>query len=164
MAGCASGDPTTQRGVLKGLWKVAQRQAVLRQLALKIRAEGSRLDARRAGYWVDLEYAIQSAQVDRDGAVVARADVRRDSSDDRGASAERDRRDALTRAPLEHTLQVILIARVGNKVGGVIEVPAKPAHDVRVGLAQRVRRARVGVAGADVRQRGRSGGARRRQR
>ena len=93
-------------------------------------------------------------QVDRDRAVVARAATSGVTPPTTEVpAAEGDRRDALARAPLEHPLDVGLIARARDEVGRMVEVPAKAADDVRVGLAQGVRGARVVVVGADVRQR-----------
>jgi hypothetical protein len=137
---------------------------MLAELCLQARAERSGLNQRGARDLVHLEHAIQRAQVDRHHTVVSRADVRADPADDRCASAEWDRRHALARAPFEHTLQIALVAWVNDKVGGMIEAPAKPPYNVRVGLAQRVRRACIRIPGTDLRQRGRGGDARRRQR
>ena len=75
-----------------------------------------------------------------------RATSRGDAADDRGAAAERDRGDALGRAPLEQRARRRASSRGrSDEVGGMLEAPAKAAHDVRVGLAERVRRARVRV-------------------
>ncbi len=128
---------------------MAQRQAVLGQLRLEAGTGGAGADRCRQGDLVDLEQAIQGAQVDRDGAVVAGADIGRDAADDRGAAAEGDRGDAGARAPLEQPLEVLLVARLGDDVGGVLELAAEAADDVAVGLAERVDGAVVGVAGAD---------------
>ena len=67
----AGRDPAAERRVLERLREVAQRQAVLAELRLERRAGRAGLDARRARDLVDLEHAVERAQVDRDRAVVA---------------------------------------------------------------------------------------------
>ena len=47
------------------------------------------------------------------------------------------------RRPLEHALDVGLVARARDDVGRVVEAAAERAHDVAVGLARRRARARV---------------------
>ncbi len=159
MARRARGDPAAERGELKGLREVAQGEAVLGELRLERGAGRARLDARRARDRVDLEHAVERAQVDRDRAVVRRPDVRRDAADDRRAAAERDRGDALGGAPLEHALQIDAPRAGARRSRGMLEAAAKAAHDVGVGLAERVatraraRRPRRSVAARTARPR-----------
>ena len=98
--------------------------------ASSARAGRARLDARRARDGVDLEHAVERAQVDRDRAVVGVGHVGRHAADDRRAAAEGDRRDALAAAPLEQPLDVGLLARARDEVGRMLEAPAKAADDV----------------------------------
>ncbi len=85
---------------------MAQRQPVLAELGLERGPGGAGLDTRCARDGVDLEHAVERAQVDCDGSVERGRDRRRDATDDRSAATEGDRRDALTGAPLQQTLNV----------------------------------------------------------
>ncbi len=161
--GRARRDPPAEGGELEGLREVAQRQAVLGELALQRRAGGARLDARGAGDGVHLHHPVQRAHVERDGAVVGGGDLGPHSPHHARAAAVGDRGHALRRAPLQHLLHLALRAGAGDEVGGVREVPPEAAHDVGVRAAPRVHRARVGVGGADLRERRRRHNARRRQ-
>ena len=69
-------------------------------------------------------------------------------ADDAGAAAERDRHRVGVRAPGQPPLHVGLLARERHHVGRLGELAAKAAHHVAVGLAEGVRRARVGIDGA----------------
>ena len=80
------------------------------------------------------------------------ADGGRDAADDAGAAAVGDRGDALGGAPLEQALDIGLVARARDEVGRVLEVPAEAAHDVAVGLAERVGGARVRVGASRSRR------------
>ena len=110
----ARGDPTAQRGELERLWEVAQGEAVLAQLRLQRGARRPALDARRAGDRVELQHAVEHAQVDRHRAVVGGTHARRDPTHHRGAAAVGNRGDALAGAPLEQAFEVLLIARAGD--------------------------------------------------
>ena len=76
VAAGARGDPAAERGVLERLREVAQRQPVLAQLRLERGPVAPAWMQRGARDLVDLEHAVERAQVDRDGAVVARPHVR----------------------------------------------------------------------------------------
>ena len=73
VAARARGDPAAERRELERLRVEAQRQPVLGELLLEPRAGRAGLDARGARDRVDLEHAVERAQVDRDDARVARA-------------------------------------------------------------------------------------------
>ena len=148
-------DPAPEGRELERLREVAERHRVRAQPRLEHGARRSGLDARGARELVDLQHAVHCPQVHRDGAVVAVRDLRRDASDDRGPAAVGDRGHALARAPFEHPLNVLLIARKRDEVGRMFEFAAKAAHHVHVGLSQRVRRARVVVIRGYLRQRAR---------
>jgi hypothetical protein len=163
VAGRARGDPAAEGRVLERLREVAQGEAVLGELGLERGAGRAPLDAGRARDRVDLEHAVERAQVDRDRAVVRRADIRGDSADDGGASTERDRGDALGDAPLEHALQIALLARARDEVRGMVEASAKAADHIGVGLAEGMARARVCIVRAERPQRGGRDDARRSQ-
>ena len=79
-------DPAAERRVLEGLREVAQGQAVLAQLLLQPRARRARLDPRRQRAGVDLQHAVEPAQVDRHRRPLAQP--RLDPADDAGAAAE----------------------------------------------------------------------------
>ncbi len=141
--GRARRDPAAERRVLERLREVAQRQAVLGQLALQHRAGRAGLDPRGARDRVDLEHTIERAQVERDRARITGRHVGRHTADDRCAAAVGDRGDALGRAPLEQLLDVALVARARDEVGRMREAAAKAFDDIAVGLAERVRGACV---------------------
>ena len=73
----------------------------------------------------------------------------------RGAAAVRDRGHPFIRAPLEQQLELALLARSRDEVGRMRKRAAKAAHDVHVGLSERVRGTRVAVGDADRREPGR---------
>ena len=150
VASRARRDPAPERGELERLREVAQRELVLAQLILERRPERAGLDARRTRDVVDLEHPIERAEVERDSAVVAGPDVGRDTADDGGAAAVGHGGHAFGRAPLEHAFHVLLAARQRHEVGRMLELSAKAPHDVRVGLAERMRGAGVDVVAADV--------------
>ena len=68
------------------------------ELALEIGAERASLDARRARHGVDLEHAIERRRSIETAPLYTEPTSRADAADDRGASAERDRGDALARS------------------------------------------------------------------
>ena len=78
------------------------RQAVLGELGLEAGAGRARLDARRARDRVDLEHAVEPAQVHGDDAGVAGPRDRVDAADDARAAAERHHGDVVLAAPVEH--------------------------------------------------------------
>src|SRR5262249_49521446 len=149
VAGRARGDPAPERGELERLGEVTQRQAMLAQPTLQDRTTSATLDAGRARDRVDLEDAVQRAQIERDRAVVGGPNIRAHTPDDGGAAAVGYGGHALLRAPLEHALDLRLLPRAGDEVRRVVEAPAKASDHVRVGPAPRVGCARVGVARAN---------------
>ena len=130
-------DPAAEGRVLERLREVAEREAVLAELVLEARAGRPGLDPRRQRLGVDLEHAVEAAQVEADERPLAEATL--DPADDAGPAAERDHRRALGLAPAHHDLDLRLVARPGDEVGRVLELAAKAAHEVDVGLAERVR-------------------------
>ena len=122
------------------------RQAVLGELAPRAPgpvAPAWMRAARETG--IDLEHAVERAQVDRDDAGVPRARDRVDAADHARAAADRHDRDVVLAAPVEHRAQLVLRGREGDAVGRVRELAAQPAHDVEVGAALGVRGARPRV-------------------
>ena len=76
VAARAGGDPAAERRELERLRKMAQREAVRAQLVLERRTEHAGLNARRARAAIDLEHAIETAEIDADRAAVVAADRR----------------------------------------------------------------------------------------
>ncbi len=66
------------------------------------------------------------------------ADARLDSADDAGATAVGDHCCSLVGTPVEHRLDLALVARPGNEVGRMLDLTAHAADDVAVGLAERM--------------------------
>src|SRR5206468_1005539 len=92
-------DPSAQRGELERLGEVPQRQAVRTQLILEGGAEDAGLDARGARSAVDLEHAVEMAEIDGHGAPVDIADPRFDTTHDARAAAVGNRRGARVGTP-----------------------------------------------------------------
>ena len=141
----AGGHPAAQRGVLEGLREVAEREAALAQVVLQRRAEHPALDSRRGGDLINLQDAVEAAEVDRDGAAVGIPHPRLDAADDAGAAAVGDRRQPVFGAPAEHGLELGLGPGARDQVGRVLELAAEPTHDIAIGLAERARDAVVAV-------------------
>ena len=112
---------------------------MLGELRVERRPEHPGLDPRGARDRVDLEHPVERAEVDRHRARVVVADPRLDPADDAGPAAVGDRRRAGVGAPGEHRLDLGLVARPGDQVGRMLDLAAKAADDVAVGLAERVR-------------------------
>ncbi len=156
-------DPAAQRRVLERLREVAEGELVLGELLVQRRPQGAGLDSRRARDLVDLEHPIERAQVDRHRARVAVSDAGLDPADDAGPAAVRDRGGAGVGAPLEHRLDLGLVARPGDEVRRMLDLAAKAAHDVAVGLPERVGDALAPIGADDLGQRWRRLEPRRRQ-
>ena len=139
VAAGARGDPAAERGVLERLREVAQRQR--RARAAGASSAGPSAPAwmqRRAGDLVDLEHAVERAQVDRDRAVVAGPHVRAHAADDGRAAAEGDRGHALARAPLQQPAR----PRSRRAGGRRSPVGARSARESRAPRPRRTCRAR----------------------
>ena len=163
VAARASGQPATERRELERLREEPQRQAVRPQLVLQPRPEHAGLDPGRPTGAVDLEDAVEPAEVEADDAGVVPVQARLDSADDRTAAPVRDDRDLRPRTPVEHVDHVPLVDRPHHQIGDVAQIAGQVADDVAEGLAAAVRRA-VGRPGrADARQRRRRREAYRRQ-
>ena len=123
---------------------MAQREAVLPQLLLEPRSCRAGLDPGRERDRIDLQHAVEPAQVEgNNGSFLA--ETRLDPADDAGAAAERHHRRPLLLAPGEHDLDLRLVAGEGDQVGGVRELAAEAADDVAVGLSESVRNALVAL-------------------
>src|SRR3954452_16397535 len=118
----ARGDPATDRGELPRLRVVAERDVVLAQLLGQPRPGYARLHARRQRDPVHLQNAVERAQVDR-YRLVELAGL--EAAHHAGAAAIWNRRGADVRAPLEHVLDVVLLARVCDNVGRIVDPPAE---------------------------------------
>ena len=106
-------DPAAEGRELEGLRVEAHGQPVRAELLLQARARGAGADARRARDRVDLEHAVQRAEVERHGAVEARRDPRLDAADDARAAAVGDHGDVRVRRPLERGLHLRLVGAGG---------------------------------------------------
>ena len=102
-------DPAAEGRVLERLREVAQGQAVLAELVLEHGARRPGLDPRRQRLGVDLEHAVEPAQVEADERPLPEPAL--DPADDAGPAAERDHRRALRLAPAHHDLDLGLVAR-----------------------------------------------------
>ena len=102
--GRARGDPAAEGRELEGLRVEAHGQPVGAELLLQARARRAGADARRARDRVDLEHAVQRAEVERHGAVERARDARLDAADDARAAAVGDHGDVRVRRPLERGL------------------------------------------------------------
>src|SRR5919197_5286191 len=129
---------------------MAQRVAVLTKLILEARTGRARLDARGAGGRVDVQQAREAAEVDRDRAAELLPYPGLHAAHDARPPAVRDRCDALGRTPIEDPLDLVLVAGVRDEVRRIVDLPAKAADDVAVGLAQRMRYPLVAIAGEDL--------------
>jgi hypothetical protein len=127
---------------------MAQRQPVLTQLLLQPRACRPSLDPRCQRLRVHLQDPIEPAQVERDERPVAQPPL--DAADDAGPAAEGDGGGALGLTPAQHRLDLRFVPREGDQVRWVLELPAKAAHHVAVGLAQRVRDPLVALVREEV--------------
>ncbi len=136
---------------LEGLGEVAQRQAVLGQLGLQGRAGGACLDQGGARDGVDLKDACETAEVDRDGAVVIiPTHPGLDSAHHARAATVGDRGDALSRAPGEQSFEIAVVAGPGDEVGGMFVLTTKAEHDIGIGLAKRMGSSVVRICGTDL--------------
>ena len=120
----AGRDPAAERRELERLRVEPQRQPVLAELGLEPGTGRARLDARRARDGIDLEHAVERAQVDRDHARVPGARNRVDAADHARAAAERHHRHVALAAPVEHRAQLVLRGRERDAVGRVRELAA----------------------------------------
>ena len=87
-------------------------------------------DAREARALVDVEHRVQPAEVERDGRLPAAA-LRRDPADDARAAAERDHGRARLGARAQHGLDLAVIDRRDDHVGGVLGGAARSASRSR---------------------------------
>jgi hypothetical protein len=132
---------------------VAEGEPAAAQVVLEVGPEHPRLDPRSARDLVDLEHAVEAAEVDRDRSGVILTHPRLDAADDTRAAAVRDRRDPRVRAPAQDRLELRLVGRPGDQVRRVLELAAEPADDVAVRLAERVRGAVVAVGAEEAGER-----------
>ena len=159
----AGRDPAAQGGMREGLREVPERQPVGLQLRLQHRAEGARLDARRAARPVDLQHPVHGLQVQADGAGEVVAHVGLDPADDARAAAVGHHRDPRPRGPVEHADDVLLGARMEHEVGRVRHLPGEHARAVRKRLAVGVAEPRMHAGIGDGRERVGDGNAGARQ-
>ena len=152
VAAGAGGDPAAERRELERLREVAQRQPVLAELVLELRARRAGLDRAARETRSTSSTRSSAPQVDRHRGRVAL---------DRGstppttlvpppngiAAAPADG------APVEQPRHVGLVARARDHVGRVVDLAAEGAHHVAVGPAVGVGGALVGVGRADLGQR-----------
>ncbi len=115
-----------------------QRQAVRLQLLLEARAKDAALNQRGARGAVDLEHPVQMTQINAHRPGVSDADVGLDATHDRGAAAEWDRGGLDVGAPADQVGYLALVCGIGDHVRSVAVVPSDSAHQIVVGLAERV--------------------------
>ena len=114
---------------------MAERQAVLGELLLQLRSGRAPLDAGGPRHRIDLEHTVHRLHVDGHHAVEALDPAGLETPDHARAPAEGDDRGIGALAPLEHGLELALVAGVRDGVGRVVEASAEGAHHVAVGLA-----------------------------
>jgi hypothetical protein len=146
----AGRDPAAQGRELERLREVAERQPVLGELILQARPERAGLDPRRPRDAIDLHDISEAAHVDADGAAISVAHPGLDAADHASPAAVGNRRQLLLGAPAQDLLEVALIPRMRHQVRRVIDLAAKAADHVAIGLAERVADPLVGV-GAELR-------------
>ncbi len=145
-------DPAAERRQLERLRKVAQREPVRAKGALEGGPVDSRLNAGCAGGAIDFEQAIEMAQVDAYGAVVAVEAARLDASDDARSAAVGDGSDVFCRAPSQNGGHVFARARQGHQVGSHRKVTPQGADHVAKSLAVGVPGSFEGICGHDRRK------------
>src|SRR6185369_8493071 len=122
VAARAGGDPAPEGRELERLREVAEGERMRTELVLERGPEDAGLDARRARGAIDLEDAIEVAEVERHDAGVPAARGRFDATDDARAAAVRNGDRPRARAPVEHGDDVRFVARKGDDVGRAAEV------------------------------------------
>ena len=133
----ARGHPPTERGVGEAVREVAEGPAALVQLLLQVRPQHAGLDPRQARVVVDLQQAVEPAQVDGDdGARLARRSL--EAARDVRAPAEGDENGVGVHARLQHRGHGVLVLRPDHGVGDPADVAAAVAHQVTQALAARV--------------------------
>jgi hypothetical protein len=123
---------------------------VLAELLLQDRSGGAGLDPCRERDGIDLEHAVERLEVDRHHARVLLAPGGLDAPDHACAAAERDHRRADRQRPFEGQREFVLVARVNDDVGRMVEASPERAHHVAVRAAIAMQRALVVIGGADV--------------
>ncbi len=164
MAARARRDPAAEGRELEALRVVPDGEPVRLQRRLDRGPADPALDASGAARRVDLEHAVEMAQIEADRAGVAVAHMRLDAADDRGAAAERNDGDLRLARPIEHGGDVDFALRQGHEVGRVGEVAREGAHRFRIGLAVRVQKPFVRLLRQDACERGGRRDARRAER
>ena len=149
MAAGAGCDPTAEGGELEALREMPERQSFGFERRLQRRSEDAGLDACGPRGAVDLEDPVETTQVDRDRSAIAVAHASLDPAADARAAAVGNGGDLRVAAPVEQRRHLLLAGREGNEVGGILEVAARPAHDVAIRLSVGVCGALVGVGAAD---------------
>ena len=97
-----------------------ERQPVCPQLLFERRAKHASLDARGTRGIVDLDNAVEMAQVKADCALIAVAvEPGLDPADDAAATTEGRHRSPGGAGPIEHGFDVGLVARVGHNIRSI---------------------------------------------
>ena len=115
-------NPSPKRRELPCLEKKPHGQAGRLELALEVGTQRAGLDSRRLRRGVDLKHAIEPLQVDGQRAAIALVAGRVHAADHAGATAERDRRDIVRAAPVQHRADVRFVTRVSDDIGRVGEI------------------------------------------
>ena len=134
---------------------MAEGEAVRSQLVLELWTEGPALDQCRSRGPVHLQDAPHVPHVDGYRARVSLADVRLDPARHRGSAAVGDSGHSGPGRPVQHRAHLLLRARVGHEVRGVLVLPSQAAHEVPERLAQGVFGPLPGPRRAEARQRAR---------
>ena len=124
VAAGARGHPAADGGPRKALRKVAQRQALRLQGRFQVWAQHSRLNAHGAGDVVHFEHGVHVVEIDGDH---RRGIVRRiDAPDHRRAAAVGHDGVAFAVAPGQRGLELVFVARMGNRIRRMVELAAQP--------------------------------------
>ncbi len=121
--------------VLERLREMADREPVRAHGVLGLGAAQTRSEGGDERDAVDLD-AAHPAQIQRDQALV-RAGDRVDAADHAGSAAERDHRDPLARADLEHVGELGRLAGHDHRVGRRGQAPAAQADQVGIAASRR---------------------------
>ena len=139
MPAAAGGDPAAQRGKLKALRKMPQREPVRTQLRLQRRPQRPGLDAGGAGYVVNLQRPVQPGQVNGDHGVGFR---RLHPGHHAAAAPVGYRHNVGIGAPVQRGYDFRFGARVGDDIRRVrkiaLETPDAVAETAPVGMRRPV--------------------------
>ncbi len=127
--------PTPEGRELEALRIMTGREAIGLQRGLDRGAAHTTLDARGTAGLVDLNDAVETTQIEADCGLIAIANDRFNTADDRGAAAEGDDGDIRFARPLHHGGHLRLARRNGDEIRRVGKVALKGADSLGIRLS-----------------------------